>query len=161
MPDKTVDKISRSCYYAFIKREPLVCAGEPVIIAKRVHPFPSRTRKLSSSAPMILWGQLHGKIGHRRFTCPYKRFLFLKIPFPLLVTADHATHHHQSKLLAPFRPDGMRAVNLKKKDRASTARSDWWESMGFSQSQDVATPFGLGVTLVVGITIGVTSFCVF
>jgi len=27
-----------------------------VAIAKRVHPFPSRTRKLSSSALMILWG---------------------------------------------------------------------------------------------------------
>src|SRR5207245_9940990 len=31
-----------------------------------VHPFPSRTRKLSSSAPTILWGQPHGKIGSRR-----------------------------------------------------------------------------------------------
>ena len=29
----------------------------------RVHPFPSRTRKLSSLAPKILGGQLPGKIG--------------------------------------------------------------------------------------------------
>src|ERR1700687_5865859 len=51
-----------------LQEEPPVCAGEPVITAKRVHPFPSRTRKLSSSAPTILCGQLHGKIGHRRLT---------------------------------------------------------------------------------------------
>jgi len=43
-------------------------AGEPVVQAKRVHPFPSRTRKLSSSAPMILRGQLRGKIGQCRLT---------------------------------------------------------------------------------------------
>ena len=45
------------------KRKPPGYAGELVSRAKRVHPFPSRTRKLSSSAPMILCGQLHGKIG--------------------------------------------------------------------------------------------------
>jgi hypothetical protein len=39
-----------------LSRELPVCAGEPVTIAKRIHPFPSRTRKLSSSALMILWG---------------------------------------------------------------------------------------------------------
>src|SRR5712664_4783342 len=50
-----------------------VCAGEPVTKAKRVHPFPSRTRKLSSSAPMILCGQLHGKIGRCRFTRSHRR----------------------------------------------------------------------------------------
>ena len=33
-----------------------------VIIAKRTHPFPSRTRKLSSLALMILGGQLPGKV---------------------------------------------------------------------------------------------------
>src|SRR6266851_9675430 len=56
-----------------LSREPPVCAGESVAIAKRVHPFPSRTRSLSSSAPMILWGQPHGKIGRRRFTCSHGR----------------------------------------------------------------------------------------
>ena len=34
-----------------------------VSIAMRVHPFPFRTRKLSSFAPKILGGQLPGKIG--------------------------------------------------------------------------------------------------
>ena len=37
-----------------------------VTIAKRTHPFPSRTRKLSSSALMILGGRLPGKVGRRR-----------------------------------------------------------------------------------------------
>ena len=35
-------------------------------IAKRQHPLPSRTRKLSSSAPMVLPGQLGGRVGRRR-----------------------------------------------------------------------------------------------
>ena len=34
--------------------------------AERPHPFPSRTRKLSSPAPKILRGQPLGKIGRRR-----------------------------------------------------------------------------------------------
>lgn len=71
---KPLDEFSVFCYYTPCQEKPLVCAGEPVAIAKKVHPFPSRTRKLSSSAPMILWGQPHGKIGRRRFTRPHGRF---------------------------------------------------------------------------------------
>ena len=37
-----------------------------VVIAIRSHPFPSRTRKLSLSAPMVLHGQLCGRVGRRR-----------------------------------------------------------------------------------------------
>jgi hypothetical protein len=37
-----------------------------VAIARRQHPFPSRTRKLSSSAPMVLPGKLGGRVGRRR-----------------------------------------------------------------------------------------------
>ena len=37
-----------------------------VAIAKRSHPFPFRTRKLSSSAPMVLHGRLCGRVGRRR-----------------------------------------------------------------------------------------------
>src|SRR6266566_7877353 len=76
-----------------VLRQPPVCAGEPVIIAKRVHPFPSRTRSLSSSAPMILWGQPHGKIGHRRFTRPHRRFSYspLSSVFKQIGTSQPAT----------------------------------------------------------------------
>src|SRR5687767_6803950 len=38
----------------------------PVIIERGSHPFPFRTRQLSLSSPMILSGQLFGKVGRRR-----------------------------------------------------------------------------------------------
>src|ERR1700689_5325186 len=38
------------------------------VIAKGKHPVPSRTRKLSPSAPMVLRGGPRGRVGHRR-TC--------------------------------------------------------------------------------------------
>src|SRR5688572_2560187 len=38
----------------------------PVVIEQRSHPFPFRTRQLSSASPMILRGQLRGKVGRRR-----------------------------------------------------------------------------------------------
>jgi hypothetical protein len=40
-----------------------------VTLAERPHPFPSRTRKLSSPAPKILRGQPFGKIGRRQDFC--------------------------------------------------------------------------------------------
>jgi hypothetical protein len=38
----------------------------PVVMAAESHPFPSRTRKLSLSAPMVLEGLPSGRVGHRR-----------------------------------------------------------------------------------------------
>ena len=38
----------------------------PVVIEQRSHPCPFRTRQLSSASPMILRGQLRGKVGRRR-----------------------------------------------------------------------------------------------
>ena len=40
----------------------------PAAIAKGKHPVPFRTRKLSSSAPMVLRGRPRGRAGHRRST---------------------------------------------------------------------------------------------
>ena len=40
-----------------------------VTLAERPHPFPSRTRQLSSPAPKILRGQPFGKIGRRQGFC--------------------------------------------------------------------------------------------
>src|SRR4030066_879472 len=37
-----------------------------VAMAERKHPFPSRTRKLSSPAPMVLRGYPRGRVGRRR-----------------------------------------------------------------------------------------------
>src|ERR1039457_693819 len=36
-----------------------------VTLARRTHPFPSRTRQLSSSAPMVLHAQVCGRVGRR------------------------------------------------------------------------------------------------
>ena len=41
-----------------------------MLIAVRVHPFPSRTRKLSSPAPKILVWRRTGKIGQRQHKSP-------------------------------------------------------------------------------------------
>ena len=41
-----------------------------VLIAMRVHLFPSRTQKLSSCAPTILGGRLPGKIGNANIFYP-------------------------------------------------------------------------------------------
>src|SRR4029079_12758846 len=38
----------------------------PVVIGERSHPFPFRTRKLSSLPPMVLRGKLRGRVGHCR-----------------------------------------------------------------------------------------------
>ena len=43
---------------------------ELVLIVVRVHLFPSRTQKLSSSAPTILGGRLPGKIGNANTNIP-------------------------------------------------------------------------------------------
>ena len=41
-------------------------------IARGKHPVPSRTRKLSPSAPMVLRGRPRGRVGHRRTYHPKK-----------------------------------------------------------------------------------------
>src|ERR1051325_10493212 len=38
----------------------------PVVLSRGSHPFPSRTRKLSLSEPMVLRGKLRGRVGRRR-----------------------------------------------------------------------------------------------
>src|SRR5689334_16680549 len=40
--------------------------GFPVVVSRGPHPFPSRTRKLSLLEPMVLRGQLRGRVGSRR-----------------------------------------------------------------------------------------------
>ena len=42
----------------------------PVAISKRPHPIPFRTRKLSSSEPMVLLGKLSGRVGRCRDFSP-------------------------------------------------------------------------------------------
>ena len=49
----------------------------PVAISRRPHPIPSRTRKLSSSEPMVLHGKPCGRVGRRR---DYLSSLQLDVP---------------------------------------------------------------------------------
>src|SRR5260370_338455 len=44
----------------------VVEVGVSVVLAEGKHPVPSRTRKLSPPAPMVLHGRLCGRVGHRR-----------------------------------------------------------------------------------------------
>ena len=59
----------------------------PVAIPERPHPFPSRTRKLSSPGPMVLQGQLCGRVGRCwGFEGPYRKiraFVFFGGDVPL------------------------------------------------------------------------------
>ena len=52
-----------------------------VLIAVRVHLFPSRTQKLSSLAPTILCGRLHGKIGNANIKNLFERVGSFFIPW--------------------------------------------------------------------------------
>ena len=45
---------------------PLIHPNFPVVISRRPHPIPSRTRKLSSLEPMVLLGRPSGRVGRRR-----------------------------------------------------------------------------------------------
>ena len=53
----------------------LTQASEMVVIAVRQHLFPFRTQSLSSQAPMVLRGQLRGRVGRRHLPRLY-RYLF-------------------------------------------------------------------------------------
>jgi hypothetical protein len=53
----------------------------PVMISRRLHPIPSRTRKLSSLEPMVLLGRPSGRVGRRRdFLTEEPRLLAGRIP---------------------------------------------------------------------------------
>ena len=54
-----------------------------MILAKRIHLFPSRTQQLSSLAPMILGGKLPGKVGRCQFSNedPFWVFFVIKYCF--------------------------------------------------------------------------------
>src|SRR5690606_23836722 len=49
---------------------PFVCASFPVAMERGKHPFPSRTRKLSPSSPMVLHGRPGGRVGRCRSQFP-------------------------------------------------------------------------------------------
>ena len=58
----------------------------PVAIVGRKHPFPSRTRKLSSSTPMVLQGRPCGRVGRCRV------FLLILLRLPRLFSIQTQYH---------------------------------------------------------------------
>src|ERR1022692_3536026 len=56
--------VQRACQ-ALSRQRTLDVARFWVTLARRTHPFPSRTRQLSSSAPMVLHAQVCGRVGRR------------------------------------------------------------------------------------------------
>ena len=57
---------------------------DPVSIARMLHLFPSRTQKLSSSAPMVLGGQLPGRVG----PCRLKKYTLTGVYFFYCIISD-------------------------------------------------------------------------
>ncbi len=48
------------------RRDPETTTQFPVVIERWQYPFPSRTRKSSTSSPMVLYGSLYGRVGRCR-----------------------------------------------------------------------------------------------
>ena len=93
-----------------------------VTLAERPHPFPSRTRKLSSPAPKILRGQPFGKIGRRQDFCVSERtrratrdgLVGWRVPRPAYYLLRCAAQRPQSlaQSLYPVRDDTARSPHL-------------------------------------------------
>ena len=66
---RPADSLSRTRRRIRLRRIRTQTQETLVTLAERPHPFPSRTRKLSSPAPKILRGQPFGKIGRRQGFC--------------------------------------------------------------------------------------------
>jgi hypothetical protein len=92
-----------------ITLDPLAYADGVVAIAEGKHPFPSRTRKLSLPAPMILRGQLRGKIGRRHSIRLHKLFSCTQITLDPLAYADGVVAIAEGK--HPF-PSRTRKLSL-------------------------------------------------
>ena len=101
--------------------------------AKRQHPFPSRTRKLSSSAPMVLHGKLCGRVGRRRifltrnqilipgFYFRSHNLLWRALFFLDIIGRDETFSEHG------FRVSGVSPAGGQKNGQ-SDLRRNWWTS---------------------------------
>ncbi len=77
-------------------------------IPERSHPFPSRTRKLSSSGPMVLQGQPCGRVGRcRGFEGSLARVGLLSFSAPV---RHEATVHHVVGVVASAQPRDERTM---------------------------------------------------
>src|SRR4029079_298323 len=97
----------------------------PVVIGERSHPFPFRTRKLSSLPPMVLRGKLRGRVGHCRdyFEGPSPIATGLFFHYPRGFAPRPSLHAHSLAALAallveprPHRPTRRREPRLELPD---------------------------------------------
>ena len=87
-----------------LRREPAKAGGPsaivlPVAIAAGKHPFPFRTRKLSPPAPMVLPGQLGGRVGRRRLKSENALLVNAKRAFSCLYEGARFCRPRRSKAL--------------------------------------------------------------
>src|SRR5436190_12858881 len=89
----------------------------PVVIERRSHPFPFRTRQLSSASPMILRGQLRGKVGRRRDKYEGPRATPAGLFLASIAPAKHGLIHSRVEVnqlpvrrVAEQRPDRLRLL---------------------------------------------------
>src|ERR1039457_563498 len=75
--------VQRACQ-ALSRQRTLDVTSFWVTLARRTHPFPSRTRQLSSSAPMVLHAQVCGRVGRRPVY--FKGLRFSRRPFVFFCT---------------------------------------------------------------------------
>ena len=97
----------------------------PVMMAKRIHPFPFRTRKLSSSALMVLGGRLPGRVGR----CRNKSSLFYTTSFfhlPIKIVSQdivffclvwYTIYKFSKFLIQSWHEPSRKNVNIHKKRR--------------------------------------------
>src|SRR4026207_327797 len=93
-----------SAAFTYIRCNPYSLPTElkfPVVIERRSHPFPFRTRQLSSASPMILRGQLRGKVGRRRDNMKGPRAIAGLGLYSHLVTIMHRLARTRDRLGPP------------------------------------------------------------
>jgi hypothetical protein len=100
-----------------------------VILAKGSHPFPSRTRKLSPSAPMVLHAQVCGRVGRRpiKLKKPQSKdwgFLLFRIK------------ENSSVLFSPFTPARVGRVSVQWFELPTVVRAGPYRLFFYSADRD-------------------------
>ena len=106
----------RSCCSIFRDR----WKKESVLLTRRVHPFPFRTRKLSCAVPKILYWRRYGKIGQGRH-----RRRSQKTPRPKKI--EKRTHHGGVAQLGEHLPCKQGVMGSNPIISTSRARDDKWK----------------------------------
>src|ERR1700737_894617 len=77
-----------------------------VTVARGIHPFPSRTRKLSPSAPMVLHARVCGSVG----SCPVYHMARPKGRAFVFLAVNSLAHHYKVGYYFPMRSDMSKVI---------------------------------------------------